>query len=150
MHHYSSKRSLCSRIQIQLISLGTLHGEGFNFSSEGDLIKVFKDAHVKFQAERIDNIYMLRNLEVIVSGLRLSSASRLEVVEQSETTIVSRSDVRFYPEGRLGLGSAIAKQESPDRYSYGGAKSHKFYVNQGDRWVIKLRSDLNLFDLIKL
>ena len=33
-----------------LISLGALHGEGFNFSSEGDLIEVFKDAQVKFQA----------------------------------------------------------------------------------------------------
>jgi len=31
-----------------LISLGTLHGEGLSFSSEGDLIEVFKDAHVKF------------------------------------------------------------------------------------------------------
>jgi len=30
------------------ISLGVLHGEGFNFSSEGDLMEVFKDAHVKF------------------------------------------------------------------------------------------------------
>ena len=44
-----------------LISLGALHGEGFNFSSECDLIKVFKDAQVKFKVERVGNIYMLRN-----------------------------------------------------------------------------------------
>ena len=30
-----------------LISFTALHGEGFNFSSESDLMKVFKDAHVK-------------------------------------------------------------------------------------------------------
>ena len=41
------------------ISLGALHEEGFNFSSVGDLMKVFKYAHLKFQAEHIDNIYML-------------------------------------------------------------------------------------------
>jgi len=40
-----------------LISLEALHRKGFNFSSEGDLMKVFKKAHVKFQAERVSNIY---------------------------------------------------------------------------------------------
>ena len=39
-----------------LISLGALQGEGFSFSSKSDLIEVFKDAHVKFQAERIENV----------------------------------------------------------------------------------------------
>jgi len=52
--------------------------------------------------------------------------------------MVSSSDVQFYPEGRLGLGSARAKQESSGRYSYGGANSHKSCVDQGDCWVIKL------------
>jgi len=42
-----------------LISLGTLHGEGVSFSSEGDHMEAFKDAHVKFQAERIGDVYML-------------------------------------------------------------------------------------------
>ena len=42
-----------------LISLGALHGEGFILSSEGDLVKVFKEVHVKFQADRVDNVYML-------------------------------------------------------------------------------------------
>jgi len=42
------------------------------------------------------------------------------------------------------------KQESPNHYSYVGANSHKFCVDKGDRWVIKFRSDLNLFDIIKL
>jgi len=41
------------------ISFGALHGEEFNFSFEGDLMKVFRDAHVKFQAKHVDNIYML-------------------------------------------------------------------------------------------
>jgi len=54
-------------------------------------------------------------------------------VEQSDTTIVLRSNIQFYPESRLGLGSASAKQESPDHYSYGRANSHKSCVNQGDR-----------------
>jgi len=42
-----------------LISLGSLHGERFNFSSEDDFMKVFKEAHVNFQAERVGNVYML-------------------------------------------------------------------------------------------
>ena len=33
--------------------------KGSIFSSEGDLMKVFKEAYVRFQAERIDDIYML-------------------------------------------------------------------------------------------
>jgi len=41
-----------------LISLGVLHREGINFSSEGDLVEVSKDAQVKFQAERVGNVYM--------------------------------------------------------------------------------------------
>jgi len=76
--------------------------------------------------KRVNNVYMLRNSEVIVGGLQLSSASKVAVVEQSETTIVSRSDVQLYPEERLGLG---AQQGCLDRYSYGGANSHKFCVD---------------------
>ena len=64
--------------------------------------------------------------------------------------MVSSLDVQFYPEKRLGLGGAGAQQESSDRYFYGGANSHKFCMDQGDRWVIKFRLGLNLFDLIKL
>jgi len=41
------------------ISLGALHREGFNFSSKGDLMEVSKEVHVKFQAERVGNVYML-------------------------------------------------------------------------------------------
>ena len=41
-----------------LISLEVLHEEGFNFSFEGDLIEVFKDTQVKFQAECVDNFYI--------------------------------------------------------------------------------------------
>jgi len=69
------------------------------------------------------------------------------VVEQSETTMVSSSDVQLYPEERLGLG---VQQETPDRYSYSRAHSHKSCIDQGDRWVIKFKLGLNLLDLIKL
>jgi len=61
--------------------------------------------------------------------------------------MVSSSNVQLYPKERLGLG---VQQDSPDRYFYGGANSHNFFVDQGDRWIIKFRLGLNLFDLIKL
>jgi len=35
-------------LRYNLISFGAVYREGFNFSSEGDLTEVFKDAHVKF------------------------------------------------------------------------------------------------------
>ena len=84
---------------------------------------------MKFQAERIGYAYMLRKSEVTVAGLQLSSPSKAEVVEQSETTMVSSSDVQFYPEGRLGLGKGDAQQESTDHYSCVGENSHKSYVD---------------------
>jgi len=71
-------------------------------------MEVSRDAQVKFQAERVGNVYLLQNLEVKVGELHLSSTSRSKVVEQSETIIVLRSDVQFYPESRLGLGAAYA------------------------------------------
>ena len=76
MHHYSLRRSPYSRIKVQSISLRALHREGFYFSLKGDLIEVSKEAHVMFQAESISNVYMLRNSEVTVGGLQLSSASK--------------------------------------------------------------------------
>ena len=100
-----------------------------------------------FQVERVDNVYMLRNSEVTVGGLQLSSALKAVIVEQSDTTMDSSSDVQLYPKGRLGLG---AQQGSPDRYSYGGVNSHRSSVDQGDHWIIKFRLGLNLFDLIKM
>jgi len=93
-------------------------------------MKVFKDAHVKFQAERIGNVYILWNSEVTVGGMQLSSASRSEIVEQSETIMVSRSDVQFYPEGRVGLGIVSAQQGTADHYSCVRANSHKSCVDQ--------------------
>jgi len=140
VHHVPESR-------YNLISLGALHREGFCFSSKGDLIEVSKDAHMMFQAERVCNVYMLRNLEVTVGGLQLFSASKAVVVEQSETTMDSSSDVQLYAEERLGLGT---QQGSSDRYSYGGANSHRSCIDQGDHWVIKFRLGLNLFDLIKM
>ena len=52
VHHVPESR-------YNLISLRALHKEGFSFSSEGDLIEVSKEAHVKFQTERVSNVYML-------------------------------------------------------------------------------------------
>jgi len=66
-------------------------------------MEVSKEAHVKFQAKRVGNVYMLQNLKVIVGGLQLSSALEAVVVKQSETTIVLRSDIQLYHEERLGL-----------------------------------------------
>ena len=67
-------------------------------------------------------------------------------MEQSETTMDSSLDVQLYPEERLGLG---VQHGTPDRYFYCEANSHKSCVDQENRWVIKFRLDLNLFDLIK-
>ena len=41
VHHVPESR-------YNLISFRAVYREGFNFSSEGDLTEVFKDAHVKF------------------------------------------------------------------------------------------------------
>ena len=58
-----------------------------------------------FQVERVCNVYMLRNSEVTVGRLQLSSASEAAAVKQSETMMDSNSNVQLYPEGRLGLGA---------------------------------------------
>ena len=47
-------------VMFPLISLGALHREGFCFSSKDDLMKVSKEAHVMFQAERVDNVYIAK------------------------------------------------------------------------------------------
>jgi len=57
------------KLRYNLIFLGTLHGEGFRFSFEGDVMKVSKDAYVKFQVECVGDVYMLRNSVVTVGGL---------------------------------------------------------------------------------
>ena len=72
-----------------LISSGAIYREGLCFSLKADRMEVFKETHVMFQAECVSNVYILRNSEVTVGGLQLSSASRLVVVEQSETMMVS-------------------------------------------------------------
>ena len=81
MHHLLQGIRHVLKSRYNLISISALHEKGFNFSSTGDLIEVFKDAQVKFQAERLSNVYILRNLKVTVDALQLSSASRSEVVE---------------------------------------------------------------------
>jgi len=56
--------------------------------------EIFKEGHVKFQAERVGNAYMLQNLKVMVGGLQLSSASEAAVEEQSETMMISSSNIQ--------------------------------------------------------
>ena len=51
-----------------LISLGALQGKGFSFSFEGDLMEVSKEAHVKFQAKSVGNVYMFRNSKVTLGA----------------------------------------------------------------------------------
>ena len=66
---------------------------------------------------------MLRNSEVTVGGLQLSSASKAIVVEQSETTMDSSSGVQLYPVERLGLG---AQQDSLFSFEkLGSGKTYK-------------------------
>ena len=102
---------------------------------------------MKFQAERVGDVYMLRNSEVTVDRLQLSLASRSEVVEQSETMMVSSSDVHFYPQKKI---RTRRRTTNPDCYSYGGTNSHKSSVDQRDHWVMKFWLVLKLVDLIKL
>ena len=58
-------------------------------------MEVLKEAHVMFQAERVGNVYMLRNSEVTVGRLQLLLASKAVVVEQSKITMDSTSDVQL-------------------------------------------------------
>jgi len=89
VHHVPESR-------YNLISLGALHSEEFSFSSKGNLMEVSKEPHVKFQVECVGNVYMLLNSKVTIDGLQLSSASKVAVVEQFETTMVSSSDIQLY------------------------------------------------------
>jgi len=59
-------------------------------------MEVSKEPHVKFQVECVGNVYMLLNSKVTIDGLQLSSASKVAVVEQFETTMVSSSDIQLY------------------------------------------------------
>ena len=43
-----------------LLSLGALQREEFYFRSKCDLMKVFKEVHVMFQAKQVKNVYMLK------------------------------------------------------------------------------------------
>jgi len=99
--------------------LETYIEKGFVSIRKVILWKFSKETNVMFQADRVSNVYMLRNSEVTVGGLQLSLASKAVIVEQSEATMDSSLDVQLCPEGRLGLG---IQQGSPDHYSYGGAK----------------------------
>ena len=107
--------SLLFKVFVMFPNQGTILSlsliEGFYFSSKGDLLKISKETHVMYQAERIGNVYILRNLKVTVGRLLLSSASKAVIVKQSETTMISSSDVQFYPEGRFGLDNMTHNKE---------------------------------------
>jgi len=56
-------------------------------------MKAFKETRMMFQAECVDNVYMLRNSEVTVGGVLLTSTSKAVVMEPSETMMDSSSDI---------------------------------------------------------
>ena len=60
-------------------------------------MKISKEAYVKFKAESVGNVYMLRNSKVTVGELQLSSALKMAVVKQSETTMVLSLDFSCIP-----------------------------------------------------
>ena len=92
-----------SESRYNLISLGVLHRAGFCFSLKGDLMKVFKEVHVMLKTKV--SAMCMRNSEVTVGELQLSSASKVMIVEQSKTVMDSSLDFQFYPEERFGLGA---------------------------------------------
>ena len=63
-----------------------------------------------FQVERVGNVYMLRNSEVTVGELQLSSTLKFMVMKQLETMMVSNLDIQLYPQSRLGLGAHMKVQ----------------------------------------
>jgi len=77
--------SLLFKVFVMFPNQGTILSlsliEGFYFSSKGDLLKISKETHVMYQAERVSNVCMLRNSEVTVGELQLSSALKVVVVE---------------------------------------------------------------------
>jgi hypothetical protein len=110
-------------------------------------MEVSKEACATFTAKLVGNVYELQGSSVTSGGVQISSASKSEVVKQS--SCVSGS-VRVDPEGkRLGRCGHDAS-DSPAQRSEVGAMSHGSRLDKGDRWVIKFRSGLNLFDLTKL
>ena len=130
-----------------LISLGTLHREGFLFRSNCGLMEISKMARVTFAAKLVGNVYELQGSWVTSGGVQISSASKSEVEKQS--SCVSDS-VRVDPEGERSGRCGHDASDSPARCSDVRAMSHGSRLDKGDRWVIKFRLGLNLFDLTKL
>ena len=130
-----------------LISLGALHQGGFQFRSVGGLMEVSKGARVTFAAKLVGKVYELQDSSVTSGGVQISYASKSEVVKQS--SCVSDS-VRVDPEGERSGRCGHDASDSPARCSDVRAMSHGSRLDKGDRWVIKFRLGLNLFDLTKL
>ena len=130
-----------------LISLGALHREGFQFRSDCGLMEISKMACVTFAAKLVGNVYELQGSWVISGGVQISSASKSEIVKQS---LCVSGSVRVDPEGKRLRRCGHYASVSPAQCSEVGAMSHGSRLDKGDRWVIMFRSGLNLFDLTKL
>ena len=143
MHYYSSSRSSCSRIKVQSHFSWSLTREG---SVSVLNVILWKSSKMSMWSFRHNVSAMCICYEI--QKLRLMDCSYLRLRKrQLWNNQRLRWFVQLYLKKRLGLGT---QQESPDRYSYGRANSHKSCMDQEDRWVIKFRWGLNLFDLIKL
>ena len=119
------RRSWCSESRYNIISIGALHGERFNFSSDYESFQRYQ-SEVSGRARKYLHVVKFRGY---IWWIAIISALRLEFVEQSKTMMVSSLDIQFYPEDRLGLGGADTQQESSDHYSYVKANSHKSCMN---------------------
>ena len=130
------------------IPLRVLHGEVFNFSSEGDLMNF-----QRCPSEVSSRTYR-QCLHVVKSrGYSWWIAVILSFKIEGCKTIIDYDDFELgcsvLLQSRLGLDGVGAQQGSLYHYSCVGVNSHKSCMDR-DHWVIKFRSDLNLFDLIKL
>jgi len=124
VHHVPESR-------YNLISLGALHGERFNFSSKVILWK-FSKCSCEISGQTYQQCLYVVKFEgyswwiAVILGFKIRSCGTIEDYG------ISSSDVQFYLERKLGQSGEGAQHRSPDRYSYGGVNSHKSCVDQGD------------------
>ena len=110
-------------------------------------MEVSKNAQVTFVAKLVGNVYMLQDPMITGGGTQLSSTLKTVVVKPSSLVLDSAQvDPEERRLGRCGRNASV----SPARCSCVRAKSWKSRLDTEDRWVIKFRSDLNLFDLTEL
>jgi len=66
-----------SNLKCNLISLGTLELNGFMYSTEGEVLKVSKDALVFMKGVRYGHLYILQGLTVIGFATVTTSSSNV-------------------------------------------------------------------------